>query len=117
MNHIPQTSQFSCPCCGNTIATAAPVDMVKDKISRGHNERIFSLLASRLGRFVSKDAIVEHIYGDDPDGGPDRADHVVSVLVNKLKNSIEPYGWTIKSIGRGSGNKAHYSLAPIEVTP
>jgi DNA-binding response OmpR family regulator len=87
--------------------------MVSEKVARGHHEKVLALLSTRMGRLVSKDALIDHLYSDDPDGGPDTADGLLSVVIFRLKQSIEPFGWTITSIGRGSGNKASYRLIPM----
>lgn len=80
----------------------------------GHQLIILDLLSRRAGVLISSDTIIDAMYSGRRDGGPDKARNVLSVTINRLKNTIEAFGWTISSVGRGSGNSASYRLIPVE---
>lgn len=44
---------------------------------------------------ISKAELIDALYGDDPDGGPDFADSVVKVHICRLRRKLAPYGWKI----------------------
>lgn len=114
---LQSRQQFTCACCGGFIGEASSIDFVRDNISPGHQRRIFDRLAARIGRDVSKDVLVDALYADRADGGPTHAENIVSIEITRLRRAIEPFGWSLISRGRGSGNKAHYRIIPTEVGP
>ncbi|UHS60590.1 helix-turn-helix domain-containing protein [Agrobacterium vaccinii] len=120
MNHVPQTSQFTCPCCKGFIGEAAPIDAVNDSLSRPILRIILDQLSKRVGRNVRRDAIIEACYADVIDGGPDDAERVFRVNMFNLRKAIKPFGWHIEcvgGVGRGQTGGAFYRLMPAEVSP
>ncbi len=115
MNVQPTRLQVcSCPTCGGFMGEAAPLEAVREKVRMGHQLIILDLLSRRVGILVGSDAIIDAMYSGRRDGGPDKASQVLAVTMNRLKTTIEAFGWTIASVGRGSGNKASYRLIPRE---
>jgi DNA-binding response OmpR family regulator len=49
---------------------------------------LFLLLAARPGRVVPRTEIVDTLYGDDPNGGPDDTVTAVGALCHKLNRKI-----------------------------
>lgn len=114
MNIQPRLQTVMCPCCGGFMGEAAPLDAVREKVRMGHQLIILDLLSRRVGRLVSNTDIVDAMYGDRADGGPENCGNVAKVTICRLKKTIEAFGWTIVSVGRGSGNTASYRLQPVE---
>lgn len=114
MNIQPRLQRCTCPTCGGYLGEAAPLEAVRERISSGLTMTIYDVLSRSSGRLVSPDAILGAMYGGSADGGPLNANAVLHVTVSRLKKQIEPFGWTISSVGRGSGNRASYRLIPME---
>jgi hypothetical protein len=120
MNHIPQTSQFTCPCCRGFIGEAAPVEFIKDAVVGGLQVKIMSKLIDAKSRPVRMEDLIESCFADDPDGGPDDPSNSITVAIHKLRKRLEPFGWHIEKQGgggRGFNGGAFYRLIPAEVTP
>lgn len=109
---IHHRQSFCCPACGSTIGQAATVDDVKSAITAPAHRIIFDALSRSVGASVRRDTLVDRIYGDRPDGGPERADVILKVQVSQLRRKIEPYGWTISVSKGGSGHLAQWRLIP-----
>lgn len=107
---------FTCPCCGGYIGEAAPVAFVAERLPVGHQARVFEAFSRRVGRPFTKESLIQTMYGDRSDGGPETADNIVSIQVLRLRTFLEQYGWTITSEGRGRGNKVFYRLIPLEAS-
>lgn len=69
-------------------ATPALVDYTEDT-SRG---RIIGALRRANGRMVSQSTLVDAMYGDREDGGPDDAKRVLHVLICRLRRQGHPIG-------------------------
>lgn len=116
MNIQPRLQTVTCPCCGGFLGEAAPLDAVREKVRMGHQLIILDKLSRRVGRLVSSDDLIDAMYASHADGGPDKANGVLSVSMSRLKQEIAAFGWTIISVGRGSGNRASYKLIPISTS-
>jgi len=57
------------------------------------------LLRSRQARgaMVSNEHIVDFLYGDRPDGGPNTAKYCVESSITWIRKKIKPFGWEIRS--------------------
>lgn len=74
-----------------------------DRITRSQRI-ILDTLQQHAGRWVPIDALVDALYGDDPDGGPLQADNVVRANIGYLRRKTSPgriwtrhgfgYAWT-----------------------
>lgn len=47
--------------------------------------RVLDYLKRHTGQHVPLDALINHVYGDDPDGGPLKADANIRVAVSQLR--------------------------------
>lgn len=112
MNAHHKIQHFSCPTCGGHLGEAAKIDDVRAALTRPAWRTIFDLLARAPGRSVMRDTLIEALYGDRADGGPERADHVIKAHVSQLRRIIEPFGWTITVSRGGSGHLAQWKLIP-----
>jgi hypothetical protein len=57
--------------------------------------------------------LIEIVYADDPDGGPEAAQSSISRTVMRVRMKIKRFGWTIPLARRGPGSTG-YRLQPIE---
>lgn len=67
----------------------------------GHPAGVMGRLLGCLrdGKVWSKPALIEALYGDDPDGGPLTADQIIDVSISRLRNQ---WRWPIRTEwGRG----------------
>jgi hypothetical protein len=84
-----------CPSCGQIIAPQNPFDGQPVKA------RIYDFIAKRSGG-VTTEELMEHIYADDPDGGPD-SPKAIAVHISRMNDVLIPLGLRIaSSLGRGA---------------
>lgn len=114
MNTQPKLQPCTCPTCGGFIGEAAPIEAVREAVTAPVKRSILSELSRKPGKPVRRDQILTAVYGNRPDGGPERADHVLQVQVSQLRKQIEPFGWTIENGRGGSGNFAQWRLIPLQ---
>ncbi len=92
-----------CECCGQIIPPAiGALDNMRVK------KRIYECVA-RHPEGVSRSEIIESVYADDPDGGPEFA-NVISVHVARINKLIEREGVRIHST---RGPHAVYRLVAL----
>lgn len=116
MNVIARVQQYSCPCCGGFIGEAAPIEQVRESITAPAQRIIFDLLSRSIGYAVRRDAIIDRMYGDRADGGPETADLILKAQVSQLRRRIEPFGWTVSVSRGGAGHLAQWRLIPTEAS-
>lgn len=51
---------------------------------------VSTLLAASPGRITTMKELIEWIYGDDPEGGPDNAQSNITVTIHRLRESGVP---------------------------
>lgn len=89
-----------------------PADLA-DTVSASSQQRsIIGILSRAYPRRVHRDALIDVLYSDDPDGGAEFARTVVAIQMNRLRQKLADTGWTIPKNKGGKGNKAFYTLAP-----
>lgn len=117
MNHIPQTTQYVCPCCKGFIGEAAPIDQVIDAEQSRVSKRILSALSNPVGSRVSIAAITRYIWLNKQPSNPEAVFRVTMVA---LRKRLDSYGWAIicdRSRGIDEHGGSFYRLIPAEVTP
>jgi DNA-binding response OmpR family regulator len=97
-----------CPCCGQVIiAAAGPFDDQPVK------RRIYDFLRNHP-EGVNRSEIADHIYADDPDGGPDTM-NVIAVHIHKMRKRLVPLGLTITGHqGPGSLYRLRAASPPLD---
>lgn len=99
---IPQ-----CPHCGTYLPSFSVVHI------RGKKRRmIYEFILKHP--YCTMDRIVNYVYGDDPNGGPESASRSVHVLISNIRKIIRKHGLVIEN-HRGPG--ACYRIIPIKTTP
>lgn len=89
-----------CPCCGQVW----PADRSKAHAERvlasltfagPVQTRIIEHLTKNFGSWVHRKRLIDAVYHDDPDGGPDDANNCIAVTVNRIRHLIKPLGLVI----------------------
>jgi hypothetical protein len=101
---------FMCPCCGNETEVAFTVEEVAERFS-GPMRDLIDLLS--IGRWKTRDALFQALYGHRVDGGPESF-NVISVRMSQLNKRLRPFGYEVTSkLPSGDTAKLVYRLAPI----
>lgn len=58
--------------------------------------RILTRLIRAQGGIVPTEAVIDAMYGDFEDGGPESARTCLENHVSRLRGKLAPWGWTIK---------------------
>ena len=106
-----------CPLCRQPLDTEAiPLNQLLNipMLTRQEME-VLSLLIKRYPNKVVTEAIIDHLYSNDPSGGPEGPRNVVAQLIRRIRIRIEPYGWTIPRKLRGLGSNGMVELKPLKI--
>lgn len=109
------TTLCTCPTCGQALPMPrATVDALLT-LPLGKNERrLIDVLAKAYPKPVEHWRLVHALYGDDPNGGPETADKIISVYMCRLRPKLRPLGWTIPDGTHHCGTRADRRLLPLE---
>lgn len=102
---------LKCPCCGNAIEKFS-LETLSEAALQPQEKTIVDTLAKAYPRKVSRFALVDALYGADPNGGPERPDVVLQVRISNLRKKLRPLGWNVSSAVDGPGSHAGYRLEP-----
>ena len=107
---------ISCPTCGHEMVAAhAPLESLAGAPLSKRERQIVDALARVYPRALDLGQVVDAMYSDDPNGGPDNPEGVVRTLVSRLRALLPNYGWNIPINRTGHGNFGRYRLKPVEV--
>ena len=67
----------------------------------GTQRKIVEILSVNIGRWVSTEAIVDHVYSGDPDGGPGSPRNTITQHVFRANQRIRRKGYRIDADGQG----------------
>lgn len=84
-----------CPNCGFKHAAEPYAEELYDLRLPNLERSALARLISARGGIVSNNQLVDHLWGDSIDGGPDGARHTVMSYMSKIRRKIEPLGWSI----------------------
>ncbi len=84
---------MNCPHCHRPLHL--PEELSTIQFSRLEN-RIVTFLAQTLGHEVPAERILDAMYGDDPDGGPEGGNKVLTVIAHRIRTKINPHGYTLR---------------------
>jgi hypothetical protein len=85
---------MNCPTCGKEITGPVPIGIVAETFPETMKRIIFALAG---GRRLSRAALADMIYDDDPQGGPLTAESVVATTISIHRKTLAEYGWQITS--------------------
>ena len=87
-----------CPCC-NQPTTG--VDPLKAHTVFTPTELKIIKALPRAGVIATED-LIDRVYGDDPDGGPEWANHAIYNNLSRIRKKLRPLGYDIaKTNGHG----------------
>lgn len=98
----------TCPTCGSTMVVQSHPRVLLDVKLSPLEKSLMNVLVDVYPRGISRNALVDALYANDPNGGPLTALNLVSVYICRLRPKIQLHGWTIA----GRYSPALYRLAP-----
>lgn len=85
-----------CPCCGKPIERTIDPAVVELFVQLRPTERaIFQALAMRIGQWVPSAELLDALYGEDAEGGPETAACILSQYISRLRQKLVPFGLVI----------------------
>jgi len=82
-----------------------PCQQIIQRVEGNRNERVYLpygvfTIASALlvGKILSTDKLIEQLYIDDPDGGADYANRVISASLHCARKALKPLGVEFKLV-------------------
>ncbi len=85
---IAPISPVKCPCCGHAVDRPDFATFLLT-LNLGPNEfRMVCRLARCFGRWLAKEVLIDFIWADDIDGGPEYARQAVSVMRIKINEKL-----------------------------
>jgi hypothetical protein len=101
---------YQCPCCGQPLREQAPTESLRFLGLNQTQRRIVETLVRSFGEWIPTRRLVEAVYGDRPDGGPDGAENVISVAVATARPILAAIGLTIQG-KHGAGRRVAFIRA------
>jgi hypothetical protein len=95
---------YRCPCCGKFLTERAPKESLRFLKLNQTQRRIVETLVSSFGEWIPTRRLIEAVYSDRPDGGPDGAESVISVAVATARPILADIGLTIQG-KHGAGRR------------
>ena len=107
---LHQRIAFSCPCCGNPIGKAAPIEEVIPKLI-GHQQTIITALSAAENMRAKRGKLMGAMWTGAK--VPSRAVNIFHQNIHRVRDRIAVYGWTILSPAVGA-SAGYYRLVPLE---
>lgn len=102
-----------CPCCNQPInADRASMDALVELRLTSLELAVLQTLIDAYPRYVQRGRLIDAVWGDDIDGGPENATNILFIVSGRLRKKIEPYGWTISRNVKGLGSQKRHRLEP-----
>ncbi len=97
--------EVTCPCCEGrgTVPDITPVDLTPNQ------RKLFNCVKAAKGS-IGGHALVERMYGDRHDGGPEDALNAVHVTINQMNKRLAKVNLKIRAQSRGPGST--YRIVP-----
>lgn len=115
MSALPVTeTMVSCPCCGADMPSPVPLRALVFAPLTHSQRNVLEALISAHPRPSTKDALINAVWGLDPNGGPLDPLNVIAVHCHRINKAILPFGWRIQGDpGAGSsGGRRLYRVTP-----
>ena len=101
-----------CPCCGAPVEGVPAQDLIDASLSMTER-KIVDCLIRAYPRRVTNEHLIEFVYGDRWDGGPEDPSGTLKVITARLRKKLPEYGWEIPYSKGGPGNYGSYQLSKI----
>lgn len=105
-----------CHCCGQPLpddsgplAAASNVTPLFERIVK------IILAGQRAGRLLSRAEVAARVYAEDADGGPEKAEDVVSVVLSRGRHRFAELGWRVVNRSGGRHGSSRYYVERVEV--
>lgn len=102
-----------CPTCGHDLDAPPSVASLASARLRPQDKIIVGVLAKAYPRAVRTSALVDALYSNDPNGGPEGPNQVIRARMTHLRKVLPTYGWTVPDNTAGAGNYGEYRLEKI----
>jgi len=99
----------SCPCCGQAVSEAIPLEQLATSVSGRVRLAIMDTLIKNIGKWTTSSRLVQAVY-QDANEEPEYADNTMRVTIHHMRPIIRQYGWEIVAV-RGDGKG--YQLRPV----
>lgn len=103
---------LNCPACGKPVDAVPAQALALSTGLSAHERKVVEALVAAYPRYVTGEFLLESVYGDRWDGGPDS--NSLNVFMVHLRKKLPKYGWTIPSGKQGRGNPGRYRLQHTE---
>ena len=98
-----------CPTCHQTLPNPLPHDLQ----FRGVKNLILRRVHKAGGAGIRSDLLFDHVYGDDPNGGPETGMKILAVHIWHMNKTLKSFGLKIKSLTVGRGGYGNYVLVKL----
>lgn len=98
-----------CKTCGQTLPHPLPHDLP----FRGVKAQIVHYVHKAGTHGIRSDVLFDHVYSDDPDGGPLTGMKILAVHICGMNKKLKPFGFRIRSLTVGRGGYGHYVMTKI----
>ena len=98
-----------CPFCGTKLQQPPDLSQLAVLPNQRLKRRLLDALLAAYPRGLSTEQLMDKMFWDDPDGGPES--NTIAVRVSKLRPDLEPLGWTIT---HARANYGIYQLKRIQ---
>lgn len=98
----------TCECCGHPCYATVGVDQF-GPLLQGKQRKYFELVEKAGVVGISVTALIERLYADDPDGGPE-SKSIASVMAGQINKKIKGFGIAIQS------TRGHHSVYRLVAT-
>lgn len=104
-----------CPTCGQSLPDGlVPVEALVDAALTTQQMAVIELLIRAYPRSVTMAVIVDSLWGDDPNGGPEDPRNIVHIQLSRIRKMIRHHGWTIPKLKAGPNDRSgRYRLERI----
>ena len=108
-----------CPCCGQSWVqgrSKADARRILNNIivpPESVKGRVLECLLKNFGEWVPRARLVDYVYRDDRNGGPDDANNTIAAHVNRVRVSVRKYGFELDGVPRW-GSRLRWASGPQE---
>ena len=97
-------SQICCPLCQQPLKSPSlEIQHLTELKMTKHRERLLNALIKSYPRRVDRDEVLDAIYCDCPNSGPEWATSGLAALVCEFNKQLTKFGWIIKGGKSGTG--------------
>lgn len=91
-----------CPCCRREVEGALPREQLVGLFTSPQHQKLIQRLARRAGSIVTREELVDALWSDCIDGGPENTNAVLHTLKYNTQAILSRAGWIINTFnGRG----------------